>query len=78
MAPGKPQQNGCNEFFNGRVGDELLNKTCSARRPTLGLWRETWRRDYNEKRPHSKLCWLTRRAEASVLCGEVGRARCAG
>jgi putative transposase len=25
-APGKPQQNGCNESFNGRLRDGLLNE----------------------------------------------------
>jgi transposase InsO family protein len=27
IAPGKPQQNGHNENFNGRLRDELLNET---------------------------------------------------
>ncbi len=27
IAPGKPQQNGYNESFNGRLRDELLNET---------------------------------------------------
>ena len=27
IAPGKPQQNGFNESFNGRLRDELLNET---------------------------------------------------
>lgn len=30
IAPGKPQQNGFNESFNGRLRDELLNETCFA------------------------------------------------
>lgn len=30
IAPGKPQQNGFNESFNGRLRDELLNETLSA------------------------------------------------
>src|SRR3978361_1283606 len=29
IAPGKPMQNGFCESFNGRMGDELLNETCS-------------------------------------------------
>ncbi len=34
---------------------------------------ETWRRDYNEERPHSKLCWMTPRDYARALSGESGR-----
>ena len=62
IAPGKPQQNGYNESFNGRLRDELLNETLFR---SLGHARavlETWRRDYNEQRPHSRLGWLTPRA----------------
>ena len=69
IAPGKPQQNGFNESFNGRLRDELLNETLFR---SLGHAREAledWRRDYNEHRPHSKLGWLTPRALADALCG---------
>jgi hypothetical protein len=34
IAPGKPQQNGFIENFNGRLRDELPTKLCSARSPT--------------------------------------------
>ena len=54
IAPGKPQQNGYNESFNGRLRDELLNETLFR---SLGHARtvlEDWRRDHNEQRPHSK------------------------
>ena len=30
-------------------------------------------RDYNEARPHSKLGWMTPRAYATALTGDVGR-----
>lgn len=71
IAPGKPQQNGYNESFNGRLRDELLNETLFR---SLGHARtvlETWRRDYNEQRPHSKLGWLTPRAYADALSGSA-------
>jgi putative transposase len=58
IAPGKPQQNGYNESFNGRLRDELLNETLFRSLPHARAVLETWRRDYNERRPHSKLGWM--------------------
>lgn len=57
--PGKPQQNGFIESFNGRFRDERLNEhwflsLADARRIV-----EAWRQDYNENRPHSSLGNLT-------------------
>lgn len=55
IAPGKPQQNGFVEAFNGRLRDELLNEevfeSLGATRRKLALWRH----DYNHVRPHSAL-----------------------
>jgi putative transposase len=53
--PGKPQQNGYIQSFNGSLRDECLNEEIfdslvDARR-TLALWRY----DYNNVRPHSSL-----------------------
>ncbi|WP_092061987.1 IS3 family transposase [Poseidonocella pacifica] len=53
--PGKPQQNGYIESFNGSLRDECLNgeifdSLADARR-TLAIWRY----DYNNVRPHSSL-----------------------
>ena len=59
IAPGKPQQNGFIESFNGKLRDECLNETLFG---TLGDARETlegWREDYNWRRPHSALRNLT-------------------
>jgi putative transposase len=61
IAPGKPQQNGYNKSFNGRLRDELLNETLFQSLPHARAVLETWRRDYNERRPHSKLGWMTPR-----------------
>lgn len=53
--PGKPQQNGFIESFNGSLRDELLNEeifdTLDDARRKLALWRY----DYNNVRPHSSL-----------------------
>ena len=73
IAPGKPQQNGHNESFNGRLRDELLNETLFRSLPHARAVLETWRRDYNETRPHSKLGWLTPRDYARAISGNAGR-----
>jgi len=53
--PGKPQQNGYIESFNGSLRDECLNEeifdTLADARRILALWRY----DYNNVRPHSSL-----------------------
>ena len=72
IAPGKPQQNGMNESFNGRLRDELLNETLFRSLPHARAVLEIWRRDYNELRPHSKLGWMTPKDYASALSGETG------
>jgi putative transposase len=59
IAPGKPQQNGFVESFNGRFRDECLNEhlfsTLAAARRII----EAWRIDYNTARPHTSLNGLT-------------------
>ncbi len=73
IAPGKPQQNGFIESFNGRLRDELLNETLFRSLPYARAVLEAWRRDYNEERPHSKLGWMTPRAYASAILETAGR-----
>ena len=74
IAPGKPQQNGFIESFNGRLRDELLNETLFRSLPHARAVLEAWRRDYNEERPHSKLGWLTPNAFATTLTPNRRRA----
>jgi len=65
IAPGKPQQNGFVESFNGRFRDECLNEHLFK---TLGEARrliEDWRIDYNTTRPHTSLGGLTPAAFAT-------------
>src|SRR5436190_16346665 len=59
IAPGKPMQNAFIESFNGRLRDELLNETLFGSLPHARAALESWRRDYNIKRPHSSLGWQT-------------------
>ena len=73
IAPGKPQQNGFIESFNGRLRDELLNETLFRSLAHARAALEAWRRDYNEHRPHSKLGWMTPADYASTISGEPGR-----
>jgi putative transposase len=59
IAPGKPWQNGTDESFNGRFRDECLNMEYFRSRAEAVATIETWRRHYNEVRPHSSLGYLT-------------------
>jgi putative transposase len=67
IAPGKPHQNGFIESFNGRLRDELLNETLFGSLAHARAALETWRRDYNTERPHSKLGWQTPTGYASTF-----------
>ena len=59
IAPGKPQQNGFIESFNGKLRDEKLNDTLFSTLHQVRVELATWRNDYNQHRPHSGLGWLT-------------------
>ena len=64
IAPGKPQQNGFVESFNGRLRDECLNETLFTSLADARAILATWQRDYNEVRPHSA---LQGRTPASIM-----------
>ncbi len=55
IAPGKPQQNGFSESFNGKLRDECLNETLFTSLRHARMVLSIWRLDYNTVRPHSKL-----------------------
>lgn len=59
IAPGKPQQNGFIESFNGKLRDEKLNDTLFSTLHQARVELATWKNDYNHHRPHSGLDWLT-------------------
>ena len=59
IEPGKPVQNAYVESFNGKLRDECLNEHWFVSLPEARGIVETWRRDYNEARPHSGLGQLT-------------------
>ena len=59
VEPGSPWQNGYAETFHGKVRDELLESELFAdlaEAKALAAW---WRREYNDRRPHSSLGYLT-------------------
>lgn len=57
--PGKPQQNGFVESFNGKLRDECLNEEIFATLAEARAVIELWRQDYNQVRPQSALGGLT-------------------
>lgn len=59
IAPGKPQQNGFMESFNGKLRDECLNEHVFSSLAEARRIIEAWRTDYNTVRPHSSLGYLT-------------------
>jgi putative transposase len=59
IQPGKPMQNGYIESFNGKFRDECLNEHWFSTLAEARAIVATWRRDYNENRPHSSIGYLT-------------------
>ena len=57
--PGKPWQNGTTESFNGKFRDECLSLEWFRSRAEAKVIIETWRRHFNEVRPHSSLGYMT-------------------
>ena len=50
---GSPWENGCNESFNGKLRDELLNGEIFYTLIEAKVLIEQWRQKYNKFRPHS-------------------------
>jgi putative transposase len=57
--PGKPWQNAAGESFNGKFRDECLSLEWFRNRIDARITIDTWRRHYNDTRPHSSLGNLT-------------------
>lgn len=71
--PGKPWQNGSTESFNGKFRDECLSLEWFRSRAEAKVIIETWRRHFNEVRPHSRLGYQTPAAFAAQLKAEGAR-----
>jgi putative transposase len=67
IQPGKPTQNANAESLNGRIRDELLNLYSFTNIFEARETSESWRRDYNENRPHSALGYQTPKEFAATL-----------
>jgi len=59
IEPGKPVQNAFIESFNGKFQDECLNEHWFTNLADARWTIEEWRIDYNTRRPHSSLGYMT-------------------
>ena len=59
IRPGKPVDNAFIESFNGRLRDECLNTKVFFSIEDAREKLESWRLDYNTRRPHSSIGDLT-------------------
>jgi putative transposase len=75
VAPGEPTQNGFCESFNGRMRDELLNESLFMGLDHARERIANWIADYNQRRPHSALGYMTPAAYAANLAATGGRLR---
>ena len=55
IEPGSPWENGYIESFNGKLRDELLDREIFTTLKEARVLIETWRKEYNQVRPHSSL-----------------------
>jgi putative transposase len=61
IEPGSPWENGHVESFHGKFRDACLNREVFGNLLEAKVLVEDWRRQYNEKRPHSSLGYQTPR-----------------
>ena len=59
IPPGSPWNNGVGESFNSKLRDECLDAEAFSSRAEARVVIDSWRRRYNEERPHSSLGYLT-------------------
>lgn len=67
IEPGAPWENGYAESFHGKLRDELLNAEIFSDLREAKALAENWRRDYNQRRPHSALNYRPPAAFAAAL-----------
>jgi putative transposase len=81
IAPGKPQQNGMNESFNGRFRDECLNRELIGSVLEAQVIARAFREECNTERPHSSIGCQVPAEYRTQLLGQApgsGQARQAG
>jgi putative transposase len=69
IEPGSPWENGYAESFNSRLRDELLNSESFANLEEAKWLAERWKNEYNHRRPHSSIDYLTPAAFAATCSG---------
>jgi len=62
IRPGSPWENGHIESFHDKLRDECLNRELFGTLAEAPIILESWRIEYNEKRPHSSLATRRRRS----------------
>jgi transposase InsO family protein len=73
IEPGSPWENGYVESLNGKLRDELLNREIFYTLTEAKVLIESWRREYNEFRPHSSLGYRPPAPEARMPLGSLFR-----
>jgi putative transposase len=66
IEPGSPWENGYIESFNGKLRDELINGEIFTTLFEAQVLIESWRKDYNQIRPHSALGYRPPAPEATM------------
>lgn len=69
IEPGAPWENGYVESFNGKLGDELLDREVFYTVREARAMGTSWRLDYDNRRPHSSLGYMTP-AEFAASCSK--------
>jgi len=72
IEPGSPWENGYCESFNSRLRDELLNRELFMDLREAKVVVEDYRLDYNHRRPHSALGYVTPASFAAKVGGAKG------
>jgi len=75
VAPGSPWENGYAESLHGKLRDELLNAELFADVKHAQAHADRWRSDYNHRRPHSSLQYMTPAAFAAQCMQHSGHLR---
>ena len=72
IAPGSPWENGYCESFNSRLRDELLDRELFMDLREMKVVVEDFRLDYNHRRPHSSLGYMTPASFAAKAGADTG------
>lgn len=74
IEPGSPWENGYIESFNGKLRDELLNGEIFMTLLEAQILTDSWKKEYNQVRPHSSLGYRPPAPEAIMPIYETQNA----